>query len=107
MRALFSGLGKRMELSSDQPAAGNAGQDPRANLIATVVACIVVLGAPVLAGIVEGQALMAVRTLLCAACIFVGVRRWCVLSVGEMWIFANLAMLYNPIYPFQLYERDR
>lgn len=93
--------------AADQPSPTRVSRDPWATTIIAVIAIAVIAGAPVFADVVEGSALIATRTILCAACIVVAVRRLDVLTGGELWILLNLAVLYNPIVPFALYERDR
>ena len=93
--------------TSDSPETADVWRDPWAIPIITTVACVVIAGAPVFHDYVQGSAVLAIRTLLCVACVVVGIRRWHAMTGGEVWILGNLAVFYNPIYPFHLYERER
>jgi hypothetical protein len=83
------------------------GKDPWALPLTIAMGVTVFVGKVVPSTVLGEEGFRVIHALFCAACVLVLVRRADLLRNAEHWILCNVAVLYNPIWPYRLYERER
>jgi hypothetical protein len=81
-------------------------EDPWALPLTIGMGALVVASKLVPSASLGEEGFTALRALFCASCLLVMARRFRLLLPSEAWIVCNFALLYNPIVPFSLYDRQ-